>query len=100
MLLAKRKASPTGLTMEAIQKEWLRETVCEGLRMSCMKRWGIGFDGRNAQPNASNLITSSPDTSFEKKSMDADDRAMCWPIPSYDIKINTNLVQNKGYGNE
>ena len=100
MLQAKRKASPTGLTMEAIQKEWLRETVCEGLRMSCMKRWGIGFDGRNAQPNASNLITSSPDTSFEKKSMDADDRAMCWPIPSYEIKINTNLVQNKGYGNE
>ena len=99
-LQAKRKGTITEFTEENIQKEWLRETVCEGLRMSCMKRWEIGFDGRAVQPNASNLVENNPSSSYEQKAMDFDDRAMCWPIPSYEIKINTNLVQNKGYGNE
>lgn len=99
-LQAKRKGTITEFTEENIQKEWLRETVCEGLRMSCMKRWEIGFDGRAVQPNASNLVENNPASSYEQKAMDFDDRAMCWPIPSYEIKINTNLVQNKGYGNE
>lgn len=99
-LQAKRKGTITEFTEENIQKEWLRETVCEGLRMSCMKRWESSFDGRAVQPNAANLVENNPASSYEQKAMDFDDRAMCWPIPSYEIKINTNLVQNKGYGNE
>lgn len=101
ILQAKRRASPTSVKEENIQKEWLRETVCEGLRMSCMKRWGSSFEGRAAQPNAANqnLIETNPSSSYEAKSMGPDDRAMCWPIPSYERKVNPNLEQNAGYGN-
>ena len=98
MLQAKRKATPTSLNDETIQKEWLRETVCEGLRMSNMKRWGIGFEGRAPQNNAAGLIVDIPKSSYSEKAMEFDDRAMCWPIPTYERKINPNLVQNPGYG--
>lgn len=96
----KRKASLSSASMENIQKEWIRETICEGLRMSCMKRWNIGFSGRAPQANAAMLIQSTPTSAFEGKEMAAGDRALVWPIPSYEIKINTNLEQNKGYGKE
>ena len=98
MLQAKRKATPTSLNDETIQKEWLRETVCEGLRMSNMKRWGIGFEGRAPQNNAADLIVDMPKSAYSEKSMDFDDRALCWPIPTYERKINPNLEQNPGYG--
>ena len=98
MLQAKRKATPTSLNEATIQKEWLRETVCEGLRMSNMKRWGIGFEGRAPQNNAAGLIVATPKSSYSEKARDPDDRAMGWPIPTYERKINRNLVQNPGYG--
>ena len=98
MLQAKRKATPTSLNDETIQKEWLRETVCEGLRLSNMKRWEIGFEGRAPQKNAAGLIVDIPKSSYSEKAMEFDDRAMCWPIPTYERKINPNLVQNPGYG--
>ena len=98
MLQAKRKATPTSLNDETIQKEWLRETVCEGLRLSNMKRWEIGFEGRAPQTKAAGLIVDMPKSSYSEKAMKPDDRAMCWPIPTYERKINPNLVQNPGYG--
>ena len=98
MLQVKRKASPTSLNEATIQKEWLRETVCEGLRLSNMKRWEIGFEGRAPQTKAAGLIVDMPKSSYSEKAMKPDDRAMCWPIPTYERKINPNLVQNPGYG--
>lgn len=96
----KRKTTLTALNMDYIQKEWIRETICEGLRLSCMKRWGAGFSGRAPQANTAELIMTSPVDAFEEKVMASDDRALVWPIPSYEIKINPALEQNKGYGNE
>jgi hypothetical protein len=29
--------------------------------------------------------------------MEAGDYHLVWPIPNYELKINNNLVQNKGY---
>ncbi len=98
MLQAKRKATPSALSMETIQKEWNRETVCEGLRLTNMKRWDIGFEGRLPQTNAVSLIMSTPKEVFEDKVLEAGDKVFCWPIPSYEIKINPNLEQNPGYG--
>lgn len=92
-----RNATPTDGTLANIQKEWRKETVGEGLRLSCLKRWGLGFSGRTPQPaaiEAGALITGD---NYEKKVMKADDYHFQWPVPSYELKINKNLVQNDGY---
>jgi len=98
-----RNATPsTALTADAVQKEWFRETVGEGRRLECLKRWKKGFNGRPAQDEAlaENIIMTLADINnqFEAKTMAADDYHFNWPIPSYEMKVNSNLVQNIGYG--
>ena len=90
-----RGASTTAATTENIQKEWLRETVGEGLRMSCLKRWGIGFSNRTCQAGAYNAVNHGQ--GFDEKSLPASSFYYQWPIPSHEMKINKNLVQNEGY---
>lgn len=82
-----------------IQNEWFRETAGEGLRMSCLKRWGIGYTGRSAQAGAiaGAVLQQTPSVSYVDKSMPATDYHYQWPIPGYEMKINPNLVQNPGY---
>ena len=70
----------------------------EGLRFSCLKRWGEGFDGRPAQPGAANVVMSTPASSFTDKALEADDYHFLWPIPTYEMQTNLNLKQNPGYG--
>ena len=93
-----RKATPTDASWENIKKEWFKETVGEGLRMSCLKRWGEGYNGRPYQPKAEKIVMTGP--YFEERVMEATDRAFVWPIPSYEFKLNKNLVQNDGYGSK
>lgn len=90
-----RKAVNTTATMENIQAEWFRETVGEGLRLTSIKRWGIGLDVREEQENATNLIMTGP--SYNERALAADSYVLNWPVPSYEIKLNSNLVQNPGY---
>ena len=93
-----RKATATEATEDAIEKEWFKETVGEGLRMSCLKRWGKGFSGRQAQDGLADAgIVQSGADSYENKEMKADDVHWVWPIPSYEIIVNRNLVQNPGF---
>jgi len=94
-LQAARGASLTEATEETIENEWFKETVGEGLRINCFKRWGKGFDGRAAQDGAEQAVQSS--AAFVGKSMTADDIHWQWPIPAYELKVNENLVQNPGY---
>ena len=93
-----RNATPTSASKENIQAEWFKETVGEGLRMSCLKRWGIGYEARTAQDGAAaqSAIMVSGD-SYDKKSVKADDFHFQWPVPSYEMKVNDNLKQNPGY---
>ena len=93
-----RKATATEATEDAIENEWFKETVGEGLRMSCLKRWGKGFSGRVAQDGLSDegIVQSGAD-SYENKEMKADDVHWVWPVPSYEIRVNPNLVQNPGF---
>lgn len=91
-----RKGAVTSLTEENLEDEWYRETVGEGLRMSCLKRWGKGFDGRPVQNGASAVANVGP--SYDQRSMPAGDYHYQWPIPTYEIQTNLNLVQNDGYG--
>ncbi len=81
--------------MNSIKKEWFRETVGEGLRLSCLKRWGDGFNGRPGQDGASNIIMTGP--AYDQKVIQPGDNVLNWPVPAYEIKLNDNLVQNEGY---
>lgn len=94
-LQTKRGATPTAATMENIQDEWFKETVGEGLRYSCMKRWHIGFNGRPAVYPGEGIVPEG--TSNTQKVMDADDIHWLLPIPSYERQLNDNLEQNPGY---
>ena len=100
VLQSRRGATPTAATVETVQNEWFRETVGEGLRMSCLKRWGIGYAERTAQDAASALGVISTGPSYAPKSMAASDFHFQWPIPTYDMQTNLNLVQNEGYAAE
>lgn len=97
-LQAARGATETEATAENIHNEWFKETVGEGLRMSCLKRWGEGFNGRAAQARAAAIVNSG--SNFTEKVFSADDNHWVWPIPSYEMVINPNLTQNPGYGAE
>ncbi|MCQ2158443.1 MAG: RagB/SusD family nutrient uptake outer membrane protein [Bacteroidales bacterium] len=92
-----RNASTTDATIGNIQNEWFRETVGEGLRISCLKRWGLGFSAREPQDGAAEAKALIEGPDFMDKTAEAGDFQFCWPIPGYERKINENLVQNPGY---
>ena len=43
------------------------------------------------------MTLASIENDYEAKVMAADDYHFNWPIPSYEMKVNSNLEQNKGY---
>lgn len=99
-LQTSRGAEATEATAENIHNEWFKETIGEGLRFSCLKRWHTGFNGRAAQPGAVKdevIYTTGDGSAYASKSFPADDPHWQWPIPSHDRQINDNLVQNPGY---
>ncbi|MBR4809456.1 MAG: RagB/SusD family nutrient uptake outer membrane protein [Bacteroidales bacterium] len=98
ILQAARGANKSGGRIEDIQAEWFRETVGEGMRWTCLKRWGLGFESRTGQPGTISKNVIMVGDYYDGRSMKADDRAFLWPIPSDEIKLNTNLEQNPGYG--
>ena len=97
-LQAARKAVNTTGTLENIKKEWFKETVGEGLRLACIKRWGDGLAVRSAQAGVENLIMTGP--YYNERSLASNSHYLNWPVPSYEIKLNANLVQNPGYSAE
>lgn len=97
-LQAARGANQTDATLANIQNEWFKETVGEGLRLSCIKRWGGGFTARTGQTGALTDNVLMTGANYTEKSMSASDYHLIWPIPSYELKVNSNLVQNSGYG--
>ena len=97
-LQAARGAQQSEATVDNIRKEWMREMIGEGYRMTCMKRWGIGYNGRPMQAGAE-VVLNSGDV-YDGKVFKADDYHFQWPIPSHEMKINKNLVQNSGYVSE
>jgi hypothetical protein len=96
-LQSARQATATEATAETIQNEWFRETVGEGMRFFCLKRWGIGYSGRALQPGASSAAVVVKGASYEQKDFPADDYHWLLPVPSYEMRVNDNLVQNDGY---
>lgn len=93
-----RKAVPTDGSLESVKKEWFRETVGEGMRLTCIKRWGDGLDKRTEQAGAQNLVMSG--AGFVDRVLEADSHVFNWPIPTYEIQITPSLGQNEGYISE
>lgn len=97
VLQTRRGATATTATTENVRNEWYRETVGEGLRLNCLKRWGIGFSGREPQDKASELEVVMAGTYYGSKVMEASDYHFQWPVPMYEMQTNLKLVQNDGY---
>lgn len=95
-----RGAELTDGSMESVKNEWFRETPGEGLRMSCLKRWGDGFSGRTEQDGASDIVIISTAGLYTDKVLSTDDYHWQWPMPVYEMQTNLNLVQNPGYADE
>jgi hypothetical protein len=86
--------------MEEIKLEWLRETVGDGQRINCIKRWGDGLPARPAQRAAENIVMNTPVSDYTGRELASDAHTLVWPIPSYEIKISPALIQNPGYSAE
>lgn len=92
-----RGAEATSASTANIQNEWYRETVGQGLRISCLKRWGLGYSGRAPQDGAASAGVVITQPNFIDKSMPANDYHFVWPVPKHELQVNPNLVQNEGY---
>jgi len=84
--------SGTALT-DTIRSERTRELAFEGYRLDDLERWGLGFT-RLAPQNTNFLLTG---TSTVNLSIPANDYQFIWAIPSNDMTLNPNLVQNPGW---
>ena len=97
---ARKAGASEGSVMDEVKLEWLRETVGEGQRINCIKRWGDGLPARPAQPAAKDIVMSTPESDYTGRALAADAHTLVWPIPSYEIKISPALIQNPGYSAE
>lgn len=93
-----RGAAKTGGSLEDVQLEWFRETPGEGFRLSCLKRWHVGFEAREGQAGALNVHALMTGTYYTERAMAADDYHFVWPVPAGEIRLNPNLEQNDNYG--
>lgn len=96
-LQLKRGATPTAGTLADVQNEWAKETVGEGMRIECLKRWKIGFDVRVPQDKTATQVQTGPGytTGID---VGTNLYKYTWPIPTDDMVFNKNLVQNEGWG--
>jgi hypothetical protein len=84
----------SGATLTAeIRDERTRELAFEGFRLFDLKRWGLGFNRGTPQ----NLGAINVGSNFHMINISASDPQFVWGIPTYDLNINTNLVQNPGW---
>ena len=79
--------------VQAARDERTRELAFEGFRLQDLKRWGLGFTRRAPQ----NINAINVGDNYERLSVPANDPKFVWGIPTNDISINPNLVQNPGW---
>jgi hypothetical protein len=91
-LTALTGVSGATLTTE-IRNERTRELAFEGFRLFDLKRWGLGFTRGTPQ----NLGAINVGSNYNTINIAADNPQFVWGIPTYDININANLVQNPGW---
>jgi len=79
--------------VQDIRDERTRELAFEGFRLNDLERWHLGFNGRTPQ-NAATVLTGAEYTTIN---IAADNPKFVWGIPTNDLLINKNLVQNPGW---
>ena len=77
----------------AIRDERFRELAFEGFRLDDLKRWNLGFT--RYDPQNPNALTPGPNFTTLSEAAGAD--KFVWGLPTNDITINPNLVQNPGW---
>lgn len=84
----------TGAALTAeVRAERTRELNFDGLHLWDLKRWGLGFTRGAAQVPAA--VQQS--TGFTGLTIAATDPKFVWGLPTNDIILNPNLVQNPGW---
>lgn len=81
--------------LDAIKEERQREFMGEGMRMTDLKRWNMGFTrGEVWDGNDALIVSNNVDLHYE-----AGDYRFVWPIPQHEIDANPQLKgqQNPGY---
>lgn len=95
---ARKGTASAMINAKEVHDEWFRETVGEGKRMECLKRWNEGCDVRTPQAGALAEAVVMEGAAYGSRALAAGDHCFVWPIPAYEMKINSHLVQNPGYG--
>ena len=80
---------------EEIKNERVRELSFEGFRLTDLKRWSDPVTRRT--PQNIDFIMHTPAAQYNGLNKPANSAELTWPIPSYDVQLNPNLVQNEGY---
>ncbi len=98
-LQSARGATETTAELDNIKAEWFKETVGEGMRAQCLKRWGDGYTVRYAQPAAvtANMVEVGKKNLADRAFTAKDLYLLTFPIPNYELKITPTLEQNEGY---
>ena len=84
---------------DAIREERGRELAFEGFRLWDLRRWGVEMNLRIPQPNVAIILaggTGFGPTFRPEQSILTGDKAV-WGLPSQDITVNPNLIQNPGW---
>jgi len=82
-----------GSLMQAIHDERTRELAFEGFRLWDLKRWHQGFT--RGTPQNMDVITQG--SNYNLLTVAPDANKFVWGIPTNDMTINKNLVQNPGW---
>lgn len=86
--------SSTGAALlQDIKDERFRELAFEGTRLWDLKRWGDGFTRHD--PQNVNIINVGP--TYTGLTIAPNNPKFQWALPSADISVNPNLVQNPGW---
>ncbi len=106
-------ASSGAQLLSDIREERTRELAFEGFRLWDLRRWGMSMKRHNPQlatvvlnnlkdkvespaPNAYGHLAKGPNGYYTLE-IGVSNPKWIWGIPTNDIKVNTNLVQNPGW---
>lgn len=79
--------------MQEVRDERTRELNFEGFHLFDLKRWGLGFS-RGASQNP--VFVQNGD-GFSGLTVAATDPKFVWGLPTNDVILNSNIVQNPGW---
>ena len=83
---------------KALQEEWIREFIGEGMRLDQLKRWNLGFKRMSPQHSGFEPEVISPlikgGSDFDELEIPAGHEKFVWEIPQNDLIANPNLTPN------